>query len=187
MAGNEGEAAARHRSRVAQNNDQLRVAEHLIATVRDRLAGRDPEGRELVGMRPRERVVLGVLLPQLPSLVVTESTASPVPYESGVPADNLPASEMGLAALIEPDGTEITLHVRGTFALYLQHAPRHDQQLAQSGLDNSDCDAHAGDRNESADADTADVADTSIPSPSDGQDLTVPPEPTAEELSSLPP
>ncbi len=172
---------------MAQNNDQLQVAEHLIATVRDRLAGRDTEGQELAGIRPRERVVLGVLLPQLPSLVVPEGTASPVPHESGVPADNLPASEMGLAALIEPNGTEITLHVRSTFALYLQHAPRHDQQLAQSGLDNADSEVYVEDRHGSADADTADVDDTSVPSPSDDQELTVPPEPSAEELSSLSP
>ena len=64
MAGNRSQAVDGHADRVAQNNDQLRVAEHLIATVRDRLAGRDEGGQELAGIRPRERVVLGVLLPQ---------------------------------------------------------------------------------------------------------------------------
>ena len=103
--------------------------------MRDRLAGRDEGGQELAGIRPRERVVLGVLLPQPRPLVMPEGTASPVPYEPGVPVDHLPASEMGLTALIEPDAAEITLRVRATFALYLQHTPRHDQQRLHSGLD----------------------------------------------------
>ncbi len=102
MTGNGSQGAGGHASRVARNSDQLRVAEHLIATVRDRLAGRDADGQELAGIRPRERIVLGVLLPQQRPLVVPEGTASPVPHEPGVPADNLPASEMGLAALTLP-------------------------------------------------------------------------------------
>ena len=69
MAGSRSQAADGHARRVAQNNDQLRVAEHLIATARDRLAGRDEDGQELAGIRPRERVVLGVLLPQPRPLV----------------------------------------------------------------------------------------------------------------------
>ena len=85
MVNNHGQAADGHALRVAQNNDQLRVAEHLIATVRDRLAGRDEAGQELVGIRPRERVVLGVLLPQPRPLVIPAGSASPVPYEPGVP------------------------------------------------------------------------------------------------------
>ena len=44
--------------------------------------------------------------------------------------DHLPASEMGLSALIKPDAAEITLRVRASFALYLQHTPTHDQQVA---------------------------------------------------------
>ena len=112
MAASHSQAADGHARRVARNSDELRVAEHLIATVRDRLAGRDEAGQELAGIRPRERVVLGVLLPQPRPLVMPAGTASPVPYEPGVPVDHLPASEMGLTAQVEPDATEITLRVR---------------------------------------------------------------------------
>ena len=101
MAHSDGQTAGGHTRRVAENKDQLRVAEHLIATARDRLAGRDEAGQELVGIRPRERIVLGVLLPQPRPLVIAPSSASPVPYEPGVPVDHLPASEMGLTALVE--------------------------------------------------------------------------------------
>ena len=101
MTGSPSQAADGHARRVAQNDDQLRLAEHLIATARDRLSGRDEGGQELAGIRPRERVVLGVLLPQPRPLVMSAGTASPVPYEPGVPVDHLPASEMGLTALIE--------------------------------------------------------------------------------------
>ena len=153
MAGSRSQAADGHARRVAQNNDQLRVAEHLIATARDRLAGRDEGGQELAGIRPRERVVLGVLLPQPRPLVMPEGTASPVPYEPGVPVDHLPASEMGLTALIEPDAAEITLRVRTTFALYLQHTPRHDQQVSHSGLDPADGDPPVDDQPGQADTD----------------------------------
>ena len=155
MAGSRSQAADGHARRVAQNNDQVRVAEHLIATARDRLAGRDEGGQELAGIRPRERVVLGVLLPQPRPLVMPEGTASPVPYEPGVPVDHLPASEMGLTALIEPDAAEITLRVRTTFALYLQHTPRHDQQVSHSGLDPAVGDPPADDQPGQADTDDA--------------------------------
>ena len=175
------QAADGHAGRVAQNNDQLRVAEHLIATVRDRLAGRDEGGQELAGIRPRERVVLGVLLPQPRPLVMPEGTASPVPHEPGVPVDHLPASEMGLTALIEPDAAEVTLRVRATFALYLQHTPGHDQQLFHSGLDT------AGEDPPVDDQDQADTDGAEVRLPSHGQGEGVPPEPTADELASLPP
>ena len=84
-----------------------------------------------------------------------EGTASPVPYEPGVPVDHLPASEMGLAALIEPDAAEITLRVRTTFALYLQHTPRHDQQVSHSGLDADPGDPDTDDQPGQADTDDA--------------------------------
>ena len=79
MAGSRSQAADGHARRVAQNNDQLRVAEHLIATARDRLAGRDAGGQELAGIRPRERVVLGVLLPQPRPLVSARGHGVPGP------------------------------------------------------------------------------------------------------------
>ena len=181
MTGSHDQAEDAHAYRIAENRDQLRVAEHLIVTARDRLAGRDEAGQELVGIRPRERIVLGVLLPQLRSLVISPGLATPGPYEPGVPVDNLPASEMGLTALIEPDAAEITLRVRTTFALYLQHTPRHDQQVSHSGLDDA--------WNLSAD-DPLSQADQDEPGclpQSSGQGANVPPEPTPEELASLPP
>ncbi len=173
-------AADGHESRVAQNNDQLRLAEHLIATARDRLSGRDQGGQELAGVRPRERVVLGVLLPQPRPVVISAATPSPVPYEPGVPVDHLPASEMGLTALIEPDSSEVTLRVRTTFALYLQHTPRHDQQVSHSGLDTPDGDLLLDDD------DQPDAGGAEAPAPPDVSG-DGPPEPTAEELASLPP
>jgi len=182
MAGNRSQATDDHARRVAQNNDQLRVAEHLIATVRDRLAGRDEGGQELAGIRPRERVVLGVLLPQPRPLIVPAGTAAPVPYEPGVPVDHLPASEMGLTALIEPDAAEVTLRVCATFALYLQHTPRHDQQVAHSGLDADTGNPPADDQPGHADANDAGGL---LPSPAQGAGL--PPEPAAEDLATLPP
>jgi hypothetical protein len=122
-------------TRHVHNNDQALVAHHLIDAARDRLAGRDPSGLELVDVRPRERVVLGVLLPQLPPAAAQPaSSASPVPYEPGVPIDQQPVSEMGLSVLIDPDSPEVTLHVESQLALYLQHAPTHAQQAAHSGL-----------------------------------------------------
>lgn len=181
-ASNHGPSAGDHARRVARNRDQLRIAEHLIATARDRLAGRDEGGQELAGVRPRERVVLGVLLPQPRPLIVPAASASAVPYEPGVPVDHLPASEMGLTALIEPDTTEIALKVRTTFALYLQHTPRHDQQVAHSGLD---ADARAPDAEDGPGR--ADAGDSSGVPSAFGQTPDVPPEPTPEDLASLPP
>jgi hypothetical protein len=181
MAGSRSQAADGHARRAARNKDQLRVGEHLIATVRDRLAGRDEDGKELAGIRPRERVVLGVLVPQPRPFVVPEGTASAVPHEPGVPVDHMPASEMGLTALIEPHATEVTLRVRTAFALYLQHTPRHHQQLSHSGLDTPGTRplAHHHDQAESDEPEAG-------PAPH-GQASSVPPEPTAEELASLPP
>ena len=92
-----------------------------------------------------------------------------------MPVDHLPASEMGLTALIEPDAAEITLRVCTTFALYLQHTPRHDQQVSHSGLDVDLGDPDTDDQPGQADTDDA---GTSSPSPGHGADL--PPEPTAE-------
>lgn len=171
-----------HARRVAENGDQLRLAEHLIATVRDRLAGRDEGGQELAGIRPRERVVLGVLLPQPRPLVAPTASASPVPYEPGVPVDHLPASEMGLTALIEPEADEVKLRVRATFALYLQHTPRHDQQLRHSGLDTTNDVPHG--EVHSSDADSYESGGYPAP-PALTTDI--PAEPTAEQLSTLPP
>jgi hypothetical protein len=176
------EAAETHASRVARNNDELRVTEHLIDTARNRLAGRDEAGQELVGARPRERVVLGILLPQPRPLVIPEGTASPVPFEPGVPVDNLPASEMGLTALIEADAPLVTLHVRSTFALYLQHTPRHEQQLTHSGLDIGSGSPRTTDQPSGT---GADVADDPHLIGSDVADL--PSEPTSEQLASLSP
>src|SRR5258708_2332565 len=89
---------------------------------------------------------------------------------------------MGLTALIEPDAAEVTLRVRTTFALYLQHTPRHDQQVSHSGLDTTDGDPPADDPPGQPDTDDAGGLP---PSPGEGADL--PPEPAAEELASLPP
>jgi hypothetical protein len=128
-------AEARAMTRHDHNNDQALVAHHLIDAARARLAGRDPSGQELVDVRPRERVVLGVLLPQLPPAnAQPASAASAVPYEPGVPIDQLPVSEMGLSVLIDPDSTQVTLHVQSQVALYLQHTPTHAQQAEHSGL-----------------------------------------------------
>ncbi len=117
-----------------RNADQARLALHLIGTTRARLAGSDPDGRKLVDVRPRERVVLGVLLPQPPPQRPRMS-ASDVPEEPGVPIDHLPASEMGLTALVVPSDSRIRLRVRARFALYLQHAPTHAEQAIHSGFD----------------------------------------------------
>src|SRR5258707_5675639 len=134
MPASRSAVAEGHSRRIARNADEVRLAEHLIASAANRLAGRDGAGQELVGVRPRERVVLGVLLPQPRPVLVPPASASPVPFEPGVPVDHLPASEMGLSALIDANATEIRLHVRSSFALYLQHTPTHEQQRSHSGL-----------------------------------------------------
>src|SRR4051812_34313489 len=122
-------------ARLLKNQDQTALALHLVGVMRDRLAGRDALGQELVDVRPRERVVLGVLQPQLPPPATPPvSGASVVPHEPGVPVDHLPASEIGLSALVEPESPELVLHVRSRYALYVQHAPAHAQQAAYSGL-----------------------------------------------------
>lgn len=176
------EGADDHAIRVARNKDQVRVAAHLINTVQDRLAGRDEQGQELVGVRPRERIVLGVLLPQPRQLITPEGAMSPVPYEPGVPADNLPASEMGLTALVKPEAAVVTLRVRVSFALYLQCAPRYEQQLLHSGLDASADDSPEADSKIREDATQIDNLSVSV-----DQGLGLPPEPKAEDLASLAP
>lgn len=122
------------RERQASNSDQVRLAQHLIETARDHLAGRDADGQRLVDVRPRERIVLGVLLPQPPPATAPPVTATDVPHEPGVPVDHLPASELGLTALIAPIDPTIKLRVRASFAMYLQHAPLHDEQAQHSGF-----------------------------------------------------
>lgn len=120
--------------RQARNADQATLAQHLIDTARDHLAGRDADGVRLIDARPRERIVLGVLQPQPLPIAVPTSSAGDVPYEPGVPVDHLPASEMGLTALIDTTESIITLRVRAHFAMYLQHAPTHSEQAEHSGL-----------------------------------------------------
>jgi hypothetical protein len=122
-------------ARAGLNADQARLAEHLIATTRDRLAGRDETGNRLVDVRPRERVVLGVLSHQPPPVMPEPPSAADVPHEPGVPIDHLPASEIGLTALIAPTDSNLRVRVRAQFALYLQHAPTHPEQAAYSGIE----------------------------------------------------
>jgi hypothetical protein len=132
----QGESTANPRAQ--QNADQTRLAEHLIATTRDRLAGRDETGNRLVDVRPRERVVLGVLSHQPAPAMPEILSAADVPHEPGVPIDHLPASEIGLTALIDPTDNELRVRVQAQFALYLQHAPTHSEQAAHSGLEDAD-------------------------------------------------
>jgi Helicase conserved C-terminal domain len=185
MAGNRDKQADGHTRRVARNGDEVRLASHLITTARDRLTGRDEAGQELVGVRPRECVVLGVLLPQPRALIAPPTSASPLLYEPGVPVDHLPASEMGLTALIKANAGTITLNVRSSFALYLQHAPTHEQQSRQSGLtDLTEDDLPVDERPSDGGPETGpEGADD--PPPAEGTDI--PQEPTADELGALPP
>jgi hypothetical protein len=186
MTGNRT-AADGHARRIARNEDEVRLAEHLIASARGRLAGRDEAGRELAGVRPRERVVLGVLLPQPRLVTVPPASASPVPYEPGVPVDHLPASEMGLSALINATAPEITLRVRARFALYLQHTPTHEQQMAHSGLTGVAEDEPPVDDRPSDDGPEAAAAAESAEVGQSGEDARIPPEPTDGQLANLPP
>jgi hypothetical protein len=171
--------------RVAQNQDQLRLAEHLIGAARDRLSGRDDSGRQLLDIRPRERIVLGVLQPQPRPIVMPSSSASAVPREPGVPVDHLPASEMGLTALIETSRDTIALDVTTRFALYLQHFPTHQQQAERSGFadeaDDGDVDDDDGAGVDEGQG-TPDATSTQggMPQP------TLPDEPTAEQLAGVP-
>jgi hypothetical protein len=187
MTGSGARTADDHARRVARNEDEVRLAEHLIAIARDRLAGRDEVGRELVDVRPRERVVLGVLLPQPRPLVVPPASSSPVPYEPGVPVDHLPVSEMGLTALIDTDATQITLRVRSSFALYLQHTPTHEQQSQHSGLTGAaEDDPPIDDRPRDDDSDeTAPAEGTDVQMPGEG--VRIPLVPTDGQLAVLPP
>lgn len=136
MNATEGEPLANPRAQT--NADQTRLAEHLIATTRNRLSGRDESGFRLVDVRPRERVVLGVLSHQPAPVIDAISTAADIPHEPGVPIDHLPASEIGLTALINPTDHELRVQVQARFALYLQHAPTHFEQATHSGLEEAD-------------------------------------------------
>ena len=124
--------------RAERNADQARLAQHLIDTTRDRLAGRDEHGQRLVDVRPRERVVLGVLAPQPPPVALPPPTVTDMPEEPGVPIDHMPASEMGLTALIVPRNDRIALNIKAHFAVYLQHAPDHAEQAAHSGIEGAE-------------------------------------------------
>ena len=171
--------------RIAQNQDQLRLAEHLIGTARARLSGQDDGGRELLDIRPRERIVLGVLQPQPRPIVMPSSTASAVPREPGVPVDHLPASEMGLTALIETNRQTIELDVTTRFSLYLQHLPTHQQQAERSGLADE---ADDGDVDEDEDEGGGEVQGSPDSALADGDEPPhpLPDEPTAEQLAGLP-
>lgn len=168
--------------RVDRNADQVRLSEHLIDTTRNRLAGRDRQGRRLVDVRPRERVVLGVLSPQLPPAAPPAPSASDVPSEPGVPIDHLPASEIGLTALVAPTDRSLTLQVRTRFALYLQHAPTHSEQARHSGLEDVDPLPPVDERADGDDV--ADVDDAGDGLPAAAQ---LPAPPGDEELANLPP
>jgi hypothetical protein len=133
-----GSTPPAHDIRTERNADQVRLAQHLIDTTRDRLAGRDERGQRLIDVRPRERIVLGVLAPQPPPAVLATPTVTDVPEEPGVPIDHMPASEMGLTALIKPQNDRITLKVKAHFAVYLQHAPTHAEQAAHSGIEDAE-------------------------------------------------
>lgn len=189
----EAQAITRH----DHNNDQALVAHQLIGAARDRLAGRDPSGQELVDVRPRERVVLGVLLPQLPpSNAQPAPSASAVPHEPGVPIDQLPVSEMGLSVLISPDSAQVTLRVQSRIALYLQHAPTHAQQAEHSGLPEDD---DPTDDDLDADTESASPEDRDGTEPEDEQEpddaeaphgggrSDVPSPPSDDDLAGLPP
>lgn len=176
------------------NNDQALVAHQLIAAARDRLAGRDPSGQELVDARPRERVVLGVLLPQLPPPNAQRaSSASAVPHEPGVPVDQLPVSEMGLSILVSPDSPDVTLRVRSRIALYLQHAPTHAQQAEHSGLpedddptdDDLDAESDPPENREGTEPEVASDPDEAEATNNSGR-ADVPPPPSDDDLAGLP-
>ncbi|MDT3438736.1 helicase-related protein [Pseudofrankia sp. BMG5.37] len=133
-------ASGPHSARVQRNQDQVRFAEHLIGVARNRLTGRDEQGQQLEDRRPREQVVLGVLSPQPRQSTTTPPATSPsgTPFEPGVPVDRLPASEMGLTALVSACAETLVLKVSARYAIYLQHLPTHGQQAERSGLSSAD-------------------------------------------------
>jgi hypothetical protein len=196
-------AGARHAERARRNADQVSLTDHLLTQARDRLAGRDAAGEILLDHRPREQVVLGVLTPQ-PRPVVDLAPAAPsggAPHEPGVPVDRLPASELGLTALIAPHADQVVLNVRATYALYLQHTPSFEQQAERSGLPSPSDDPSAADdgdaANDTEDQSAAEGRDAveqliehaiedSHASPRDST-LIAPSPPTSDDLAGLPP
>lgn len=176
-----------------RNADQARLAQHLIDTARDHLAGRHSGGQKLVDVRPRERIVLGVLLPQPPPIAAPTVSTADVPHEPGVPVDHLPASEIGLTALIAPTAPTITLHVRAQFAMYLQHTPTHDEQAEHSGImtvtvDDIDGLPPLDDEPASDPAHDRERGDTSEDAPGLGEPAAALPEnPNGTDLAALPP
>lgn len=169
--------------RVAYNAVQTRLAEHLIATTRDRLAGRDDTGIRLVDVRPREHVVLGVLSHQQPPPAAELPPEGEVPYEPGVPIDRLPASEIGLTALIAPTDTHLRLRISTQFAIYLQHAPTHAEQAEYSGLEDQDPLPPADGDDHPDDLDGG----QGQPDSAVNQALPLPPLPAAADLAALGP
>ncbi|MGH3402491.1 MAG: helicase-related protein [Streptosporangiaceae bacterium] len=89
-----------------------------------------------------------------------------------------------MTALVEADADEITLRIRSSFALYLQHTPSHDQQVSHSGLDSAGDEPPVDDRPGDGDPQTTAPADSVGPPDHEAR---TPPEPTAEELATLPP
>jgi hypothetical protein len=119
--------------RVGVHADQERVARHLAEVTRRRLAGEDDDGSEIVARQPREVVVLGVLAPREPEredAARPEAPTADIPFEPGVPIDQLPSSEIGLTCLVDTDARELTLDMTAAFAVYVPHFPTQAQQAA---------------------------------------------------------
>lgn len=115
-------------TRAARSADQEALVRHLSEAVRERLAGTDPHGQQIVGREPTELVVLGVLDPR--DNLPTPPSRPDLPDEPGVPVDVLPPSEMGVTIWVDPpEGTaQICFDVTVSFALYLPMLPTWDQQ-----------------------------------------------------------
>ncbi|WP_203919655.1 hypothetical protein [Rugosimonospora africana] len=124
----------KHARRVAAHADQERLVRRFIDVSHQRLAGRDRESFRLRGRQPRERVVLGVLLPQDPPATELSVSAGDLPVEPGVPVDQLPASEFGLTCLVEPKDEQLTVDVNVRFAVYRQHYPTFEEQSEHAAL-----------------------------------------------------
>jgi hypothetical protein len=121
--------------RAAAHADQERLVRRFIDVAHERLAGRDPGSRRLIGRQPRERVVLGVLAAQEPPPPSeTPITIQDLPAEPGVPVDQQPASEFGLTCLVEPNKDALTVDATVRFALYLQHYPTYEEQHRHAAL-----------------------------------------------------
>jgi hypothetical protein len=177
--------------RLARNTDEAALAGHLIGTARDHLAGRDAAGQQLVDVRPSERIVLGVLPPQPRPPQTQAPIASSVPHEPGVPLDHLPASEIGLTALIDPQAVTATLRVRAQFALYLQHAPTHAQQAEHSGIESDAAENYPPIDDELSDDERPPNARAAVnlpnASPGSNPDPVSPADPSEGDLEGLPP